>query len=58
MLDDPLYQKFLKLLNDTLYGEEVYLAWGEAEDVMKVLWPEIEKLYDERCDYDCDTCRS
>lgn len=62
--DNPTYVKLVDALNRLLQddgGYKVTLAWGEPEDIIDALWPEIQRLqieaWPEECPFDCDHCR-
>lgn len=44
---DDLRTKLLDLLNDSCFGEEIQLAWGDTTDILDVIWPEIESAINE-----------
>lgn len=60
--DNPLYLKLQGLIAKKVYDEDDIgdVEFADIEVISRTLdaiWPEIEKLYEERCDYDCDSCR-
>lgn len=43
-MKDDIYNRLIAVLNEGVYGEPVQVAWGESQDILNLLWPEIEAL--------------
>lgn len=43
-MHDRIRSRFLEHLKAGLHNDTVELAWGEPEDVLNIIWPDIQQL--------------